>query len=46
MFAALQDTVIKTYCGAQLNQIYVAQGIQYAVVAISAITNSLFGIII
>lgn len=46
IFTALQNDTINSYCGSELKQIYIAQGIQYAVVAISAITNSLFGIMI
>lgn len=46
VFAALNDAKINTYCGDDIKNYYISQGIQYAVVATSGITNYLFGFII
>lgn len=46
IFASLNDASINAYCGDKIDQIYIAQSIQYAVVAISALTNFLFGFVI
>lgn len=42
----MNDQTISTYCGSELNAIYIAQGIQYAVVAVSGFTNFMFGFIV
>lgn len=39
----MNDNKLSTFCSGEINQFYISQGIQYAVVAISAITNTLFG---
>lgn len=46
VFAAFNDGNLNSFCSGELNQFYISQGIQYAVVAISAITNTLFGFVV
>lgn len=46
VFAALNDDALNSFCKSEINQFYISQGIQYAVVAISAITNTLFGFVV
>lgn len=37
---------MNAYCKSEMNQFFISQGIQYAVVAVSAITNTLFGLVV
>ncbi len=37
---------MNAYCKNEMNQFFISQGIQYAVVATSAITNKLFGLVV
>ena len=46
VFAAFNDSNLNSFCSGALNQFYISQAIQYAVVAISAITNTLFGFVV
>lgn len=42
----MNDDALNSFCKSEINQFYISQGIQYAVVAISAITNTLFGFVV
>jgi hypothetical protein len=46
LISSFSDNSIKVYCSAELTDIYVEQGIQYAIIAASGITNFLFGFIV
>ena len=37
---------IQNYCGSLLNQLYIENGLQYAVIGVSGLTNFLFGIVV
>jgi hypothetical protein len=46
LVSSFSDSTIKTVCDPYLTDIYVSQGIQYAVIFTSSITNFLFGFIV
>jgi hypothetical protein len=46
VFTALTDSSIQNYCSSELQSIYIEQGIQYAIIITSALTNFLFGLVV
>lgn len=46
IFESISDTSINNYCGDEINQIYLAQGIQYIVIIVSTIVNILFTLVV
>lgn len=43
---SLTDSSIQSYCSSELTSIYIEQGIQYAIILTSAVTNFLFGLVV
>lgn len=46
LIASLTDSSIKTYCSAELQDLYIEQGVQYAIIFASTLTNFLFGLVV
>jgi len=42
----LTDAAIKSYCSSELDSLYIEQGVQYAIIAASSLTNFLFGLVV
>lgn len=46
LLSSLTDSGIKSFCSSELESIYIEQGVQYAIIAVSALTNFLFGLVV